>query len=224
MAFLPSNFWANANRKLGFAKSNRFIVTIPIPSAIGGFDNSTTRSLELQCENAELPGKTIAVQDVKVYGPSFKMATHKQYTNEISLTFLCTNIGLERQIFDNWIEYISPDQTNNMKFPGGIDGFNGSYWSNIVITQYNEYGVLDMLYHQSTLSMSSGIEQMAYTDSVNRDRESKQLKEISATAINQVELYQCFPIGYAAQPLNWGDDAFQKLVVQFSYRNFTNIF
>jgi hypothetical protein len=222
MAFLPSNFWANANKKLGFAKSNRFIVTIPIPSVIE-FDNDTTRSLELQCENAELPGKTIAVQDVKVYGPSFKMATHKQYTNEISLTFLCTNTGIERQIFDDWIEYITPDQTNNMRFPGGIDGFSGSYWSNIVITQYNEYDELNFLYQQSQNAPKIYYREPEEGEQFQPESFSD-AKGHPASATNQVELYQCFPIGYAAQPLNWGDDAFQKLVVQFSYRNFKNTF
>ena len=115
MAFSPDNFWHNANKKLGFAKSNRFIVNIQIPSVIG-FDNETTRSLELQCESAELPGKNLVTQDVKVYGPTYKMATHKQYANEITLNFLCTNTGMERSVFDDWIEYIPDRPFNDQRY------------------------------------------------------------------------------------------------------------
>jgi hypothetical protein len=41
--------------------------------------------------------------------------------------------------------------------------------------------------------------------------------------INEVELLKSFPIGYAAQPLNWGDDGFQRLSVQFAYNGFVNV-
>ena len=203
MAFSPDNFWHNANKKLGFAKSNRFIVTIPIPSVIG-FDNETVRSLQLQCETAELPGKNLVTQDVKVYGPTYKMAINKQFANEITLSFLCTNSGIERNIFDAWIEYINPRQTNNMRYPGGINGSEGSYLSSITITQYNDLG-------------------NAF-DFDNRTNFSLQVANLEAEVkINEVELLKSFPIGYAAQPLNWGDDGFQRLSVQFAYDGFVNV-
>ena len=203
MAFSPDNFWHNANKKLGFAKSNRFIVTIPIPSVIG-FDNETVRSLQLQCETAELPGKNLVTQDVKVYGPTYKMAINKQFANEITLSFLCTNSGIERNIFDAWIEYINPRQTNNMRYPGGTDGSEGSYLSSITITQYNDLG-------------------NAF-DFDNRTNFSLQVANLEAEVkINEVELLKSFPIGYAAQPLNWGDDGFQRLSVQFAYNGFVNV-
>ena len=203
MAFSPDNFWHNANKKLGFAKSNRFIVTIPIPSVIG-FDNETVRSLQLQCETAELPGKNLVTQDVKIYGPTYKMAINKQFANEITLNFLCTNSGIERNIFDAWIEYINPRQTNNMRYPGGINGSEGSYLSSITITQYNDLG-------------------NAF-DFDNRTNFSLQVANLEAEVkINEVELLKSFPIGYAAQPLNWGDDGFQRLSVQFAYNGFVNV-
>jgi hypothetical protein len=203
MAFSPDNFWHNANKKLGFAKSNRFIVTIPIPSVIG-FDNETVRSLQLQCETAELPGKNLVTQDVKVYGPTYKMAINKQFANEITLNFLCTNSGIERNIFDAWIEYINPRQTNNMRYPGGTNGSEGSYLSSITITQYNDLG-------------------NAF-DFDNRTNFSLQVANLEAEVkINEVELLKSFPIGYAAQPLNWGDDGFQRLSVQFAYNGFVNV-
>ena len=187
MAFSPQNFWSNSNRKMGFAKSNRFIVTINIPDVLR-VDREVSRSLELQCETAELPGKNLVTQDIKVYGPTYKMATHKQYANEITLNFLCTNTGSERGFFDKWIEYINPNLTNNMRYPGGVDGSTQSYLSTITITQYNDI----------------------------KEFYRKDNNEI----ISRVQLRYAFPVGYSAQPLNWGDDGFQRLSVQFAYNGF----
>jgi hypothetical protein len=43
---------------------------------------------------------------------------------------------------------------------------------------------------------------------------------VGGPIIKEVLLEDVFPLGYAAQQLNWGDDGFQKLTVQFSYRSF----
>jgi hypothetical protein len=127
MAFSIKEFWNNADRKAGFAKPNRFKVKLIIPSGVV----ADARALELQCETVDLPGKILTTQDVKVYGPAYRMAINKQYSNEITMNFLCTNDGHERNIFDKWLEYINSNNTNNLIYPE-------SYLSNISITQYNE--------------------------------------------------------------------------------------
>jgi len=202
MAFSPDNFWHNANKKLGFAKTSRFLVNIPIPQILTDYDGETTRSLQLQCETAELPGKNLVTQDVKIYGPTYKMATHKQYANEISLSFLCTNTGMERNVFDDWINYINPSLTNNMRYPGGVDGYVNSYLTNITITQFTETFKL--------------------FDYDSRENFSQQIATAGPGVVNTVVLIDSFPIGYAAQQLNWADDGFQRLTVQFAYNGFDN--
>lgn len=96
---------------------------------------SLSRYLALQCETAELPGRTLITQESKVYGPSFKVPYQSQY-NDISLGFICTNDFYERKLFDRWLEAIHPSDTNNMRFPKG----NGTrYMCNITIIQYDEF-------------------------------------------------------------------------------------
>ena len=187
------NFWHNADRNAGFAKTNRFLVQITVPTAIGG-GVERARSLQLQCESAELPGKSLATQDVKVYGPAYKMATHKQYTNEITLTFLCTVEGGERKFFNDWIDYISPDDTNNLRFPD-------TYYTSITITQYND--------------LDNGGSVTVRANGTTGDD--------NLTVINRVILTDVFPIGYAGQPMNWGEDGFQRLAVQFAYNKYTQL-
>lgn len=93
-----------------------------------------TRYLALQCETAELPGKTIQTEDVKIYGPIFKVPYQTQYA-ETSLTFLCTNEFYERKLFDRWMEAIMPTDTNNLRFPKGQ---SSRYLTQITITQFDD--------------------------------------------------------------------------------------
>jgi hypothetical protein len=96
---------------------------------------SLTRYLALQCESAELPGKTLQTADVKIYGPTFKVPYQTMYS-ETTLTFLCTNDFYERKLFDRWMEAIMPTDTNNLRFAKGAQT---RYLTNIKIIQYDEF-------------------------------------------------------------------------------------
>ena len=94
-----------------------------------------SRYLALQCEAAELPGRTLQTADRKIYGPINKIPYASQY-NDINFTFLCTNEFYERKLFDQWIECIHPSDTWNMRFPADNET---RYLSNIKIVQYDEF-------------------------------------------------------------------------------------
>lgn len=175
------DFISNIQAKGGLVKSNRFKVFISLP----GRGEDETQDLSLLCESTELPGKTLTTADVKVYGPTYKIPYQKQYS-EITFTFLSTIVGEEKLLFDSWIESIMPNETNNMRFPRGINGLNDGYLTDIRIEQYND---LD-------------------------------LGKVQLMPQKRVQLIDAFPLGYAAQPLNWGDDGFLRFSVQFSYRSF----
>jgi hypothetical protein len=143
-------------------------------------NSSLSRYLALQCESAELPGKTLQTADVKIYGPIFKVPYQTQYT-ESTFTFLCTNEFYERKLFDRWMEAINPSDTNNLRFPKGE---TTRYMSNIKIIQYDEF-----------------------------------IRQIYA-----VELIDAFPIGIASQALNWSEDGFHRLSIQFAYQRYRTIY
>jgi hypothetical protein len=96
---------------------------------------SITRYLALQCETAELPGKTLLTADVKIYGPTFKVPYQKQF-QDINLGFLCTNDFYERKLFDQWMEAIMPASTNNLRYPKDDET---RYLTNIKIIQYDDF-------------------------------------------------------------------------------------
>jgi hypothetical protein len=221
MSFSPNLFLSNVRGKDGLAKTSRFEVVLPIPayinqfvgnsviekilnfpnsifndvtdaigSAFGGSrdqdpqsrsaNSSMSRYLALQCETAELPGKTLQTADVKIYGPTFKVPYQTQYA-DTSLTFICTNQFYERKLFDRWMEAIMPSDTNNLRFPKGNQS---RYMTNIKIIQYDDF-----------------------------------IKQIYA-----VELIDAFPIGIGPQSLNWADDGFHRLTVQFAYQKYQTIY
>jgi len=215
MSFSPQLFLTNIKSHDGPAKPSRFEVILPIPNYINKFvgnsvleqlinlpnnivssvtdifsapqdpatrttNASLSRYLALQCETAELPGRTLLTQDVKIYGPTFKVPYQSQY-NDINLGFICTNDFYERKLFDRWIEAIHPSDTNNMRFPKGNET---RYMCNITIIQYDDF-----------------------------------IKKIYS-----VELVDAFPIGVAAQPLNWSEDNFHRLSVQFAYQRYKVIY
>ena len=91
--------------------------------------------LALQCETAELPGRTIQAQDVKIYGPTFKVPFQTQF-EPTTLTFICTNEFYERKLFDNWLNCIMPLDTNNLRYSKGTET---RYLTNIKIVQYDDF-------------------------------------------------------------------------------------
>ena len=111
------------------------IFSAPQDPATRTTNASLSRYLALQCETAELPGRTLLTQDAKVYGPTFKIPYQSQY-NDINLGFICTNDFYERKLFDRWLEAIHPSDTNNMRFPRGNQT---RYMTNITIVQYDDF-------------------------------------------------------------------------------------
>jgi hypothetical protein len=122
-------------------------ITSALPSFVGTFlgqdpispqaltaNPETTRHLSMVCEGAEMPGKSLLTEKVKIYGPGFQVPYLTDY-KDMNLTFLCTNKYSERKIFDRWIEAIIPSDTNNARF---AKGESSRYLTNITITQYDE--------------------------------------------------------------------------------------
>jgi hypothetical protein len=127
---LPNSIFTNASEILGGVFGGQ-----PQDPQSKTTNASLSRYLALQCESAELPGKTLNTADVKIYGPTFKVPYQTQYT-DTTLTFLCTNEFYERKLFDRWIEAIMPSDTNNLRFPKDEET---RYMTNIKIIQYDEF-------------------------------------------------------------------------------------
>jgi len=127
---LPNTIFTNVSEILGGVFGNE-----PSDPQSKTSNASISRYLALQCESAELPGKTLATADVKIYGPIFKVPYQTQYS-DTTLTFLCTNEYYERKLFDRWMEAIMPTDTNNLRYAKDNET---RYLTNIKIVQYDEF-------------------------------------------------------------------------------------
>ena len=112
------------------------IFSAPQDPATRTTNASLSRYLALQCETAELPGRTIDTHEVKIYGPGFRVPNDSKYAGGINLGFICTNDFYERKLFDRWLEAIHPSDTNNLRFPKGE---TTRYMCNITIIQYDDF-------------------------------------------------------------------------------------
>ena len=134
--FVPNNIIENL---LNLPNAIFGTVTDAIGSALGqspvGANSTLSRYLALQCETAELPGRTLMTHEAKVYGPTYKVPHQTQY-NEMTLTFLCTNEFWERKLFDRWIEAIMPSDTNNMRY---AKDEATRYMTPIKVIQYDDF-------------------------------------------------------------------------------------
>lgn len=108
---------AQTDRYGGLAKSARFMARIIPEGASNYMTNSATfmRDLSYLCEAAEFPGRGFQSQDLRYYGPNFKVPYQTSY-EDLNLTFLCRDAFYERQLFDTWMEVINPNATYNFSY------------------------------------------------------------------------------------------------------------
>lgn len=109
------------------ARPSRFDVKINVPILLADIVDSQT--LSLRCENAVLPGRTIATTDLKIYGPAEKIPYQTSY-EDVTLTFIVTGAMIEKTMFGAWLDYINPIDTWNFEF-------KNNYVADIQITQYD---------------------------------------------------------------------------------------
>jgi len=125
---MPSLNEFKASFKTDFARPARFNVEIPLPLKLVAYLN-TARLLTLRCENAELPGKTVATTDRKIYGPIEKQPYLTTF-NDSTFTFIVSDDMKEKKLFDAWMDLINPKTTFDLNY-------KGDYITPITVNQYD---------------------------------------------------------------------------------------
>ena len=132
--FSPNKFLSELNGSRGPAKISLYDVRIFPPEIFTALGyRKYIEPLSMLCESAEMPGKALTTENVKIYGPGYNVPYLTTYQN-IALTFLCTNAHTERLLFDLWMNSIISPTTNNVRFQKGT---NSKYLTNIEVTQYD---------------------------------------------------------------------------------------
>ena len=104
---------ALANTKLGFARPNKFLVTMPtvgvgggllaglIGAFSGGGGGASPRELNILCSNATMPAKQILTNDRRI-GMEFQKIAYGYAVDDVSMTFYLMNDYGIKDYFDSW--------------------------------------------------------------------------------------------------------------------------
>lgn len=96
-------------KSTGLAKTNRYKVNITPPVTMRPLMGSN-RLVSLFCEEAALPGLNIATTEHNVMGEHRQFPYMKNYDN-VSMSFYIDNDFEVKGFFDNWLRYISDDNS-----------------------------------------------------------------------------------------------------------------
>lgn len=143
--------------KHGLAKSNRFQVIIPLPTAIQnvaanvlqdktstflnedvislinsfvGGSNEITRGLDLMVEQAELPGKNLTTTDIRYNGDFYKLPYGVVYEAQ-QFVFRASRDMYEKNTIDEWMNLIFNPRTHEV-------AYMEDYATNIIVNQLDE--------------------------------------------------------------------------------------
>lgn len=109
------------------ARPSRFKVKINLPPVLSAITDS--KHLSMRCENAQLPGRSLATGELRIYGPTEKFPYQSTY-EDMTLTFIVGNSMIEKTVFNQWIDYINPSERWNFEY-------KKNYATDIIITQYD---------------------------------------------------------------------------------------
>lgn len=117
MAFNVQQFYSHISGKKDLAKKYNFeLISGPFP---------------MQCEMAEIPGKSFFTAEGRTYGPVYKVPYQSNF-EPMNVSFLCTNIFDERKYFEDWLGQIT---TNDFNY-----NYQPSYGKQLVFVQYDDAG------------------------------------------------------------------------------------
>lgn len=192
-----------ASTKLGFARSNQFLVELPqdfagggLLSALAGLVTSGTMGggdLNLLCSNATLPGRQVLTHERRI-GMEFQKVAYGYAVDDVSLTFYLMNDYGIKKYFDRWYGTSIDDQNQTVPY-------KSEYEREVVIHQLRK-PIINKNFSAGPINLDLGIG--------------------GGTAYS-VRLKNAFPTTIQAIDLNNELDGLVQLTVQLSYTNWEAI-
>lgn len=100
---------AIASVKLGFARPNQFLITLP---DLGGV---SSRELNVLCANVNLPGKQVLTADRRI-GMEFQKVAYGYAVDDVTMTFYCMNDYGVKKYFDAWRAITVGEEIGELKY------------------------------------------------------------------------------------------------------------
>ena len=192
---------ALANTKLGFARPNKFLVTMPtvgvgggllaglIGAFSGGGGGASPRELNILCSNATMPAKQILTNDRRI-GMEFQKVAYGYAVDDVSMTFYLMNDYGIKDYFDSWRSTILDEV-------GQASNYKNEYAKTVTIHQLR----------QPLKGFSKQLGPIRFNAG------------IGGGSVYSVDLLEAFPISSSAIELNNDLDGLVQLTVTFAYTN-----
>ena len=192
---------ALANTKLGFARTNKFLVTLPtvgvggglLAGIIGAFNGgnggASPRELNILCSNATMPAKQILTNERRI-GMELQKVAYGYAVDDVSMTFYLMNDYGVKDYFDSWRSTIL-DET------GQASNYKNEYAKTVTIHQLRQ-PLKGFSRQLGPIRFNAGI---------------------GGGSVYSVDLIEAFPIASSAIELSNDLDGLVQLNVTFAYTN-----
>ena len=192
---------ALANTKLGFARTNKFLVTLPsvgvgggllagIVGAFGGVGGGASpRELNILCSNVTMPAKQILTNERRI-GMELQKVAYGYAVDDISMTFFLMNDYGVKDYFDSWRSTILDEE-------GQASNYKNEYAKTVTIHQLR----------QPLKGFSRQIGPIRFNAG------------LGGGSVYSVNLIEAFPVASSAIELNNDLDGLVQLNVTFAFTN-----
>ena len=221
MSFSPNVFLANARAKDGFAKPSRFEVILPIPPYIGQFVGNSIIEKILNLPNSIFNDVSDAINSVfgrQGQQDEYSKTSNASLTRYLALQCEATDLpGKQIQTADAKIygpTFKVPYQTQ----------YSDASFAFICTNDFYERKLFDRWLEAmhptdtNNLRFPKG-QKTRYMSNIKIIQYDEFIKQIYA-----VELIDAFPIAIAPQTVNWSEDGFHRLTIQFAYQKYRTIY
>jgi hypothetical protein len=200
-----------ATSKLGFARSNSYLVELPpmggssgfLGNLLGGFVPSIpgltgsspagTRELNVLCKNAQIPGKQILTADRRI-GMRYEKVAYGYAVGDVSLTFMMMNDYSVMTYFDEWKKLVLDEENYTV-------GYKRDYAKPVKIHQLRKPQI-GASFGAGPISVNIGV---------------------GGGSVYSVELVDAFPTTIGQIDFSNELDGLVELTVQLSYTNWKTI-
>jgi len=201
MANTIEDLKALMNTKLGFARPNKFLVTLPtvgvggglLSGIIGAFSGmgggASPRELNILCSNATMPAKQVLTNDRRI-GMEFQKVAYGYAVDDVSMTFYLMNDYGIKDYFDSWRSTILDEF-------GQASNYKNEYAKTVTIHQLR----------QPLKGFSKQVGPIRFNAG------------LGGGSVYSVDLLEAFPIASSAIELNNELDGLVQLSVTFAYTN-----
>ena len=201
MANTIEDLKALVNTKLGFARPNKFLVTLPtvgvggglLAGIIGAFSGmgggASPRELNILCSNVTMPGKQILTNDRRI-GMEFQTVAYGYAVDDVTMTFYLMNDYGVKDYFDSWRSTILDEE-------GQESNYKNEYAKTVTIHQLR----------QPLKGFSKQLGPIRFNAG------------LGGGSVYSVNLIEAFPIAASAIELNNDLDGLVQLQVTFAYTN-----